>query len=304
MRWLEQARISGQIWIEQVEGIVPVVITAAHAGTRRIDGIALQGGGTRRSDPNNPPLGGCNRYLTDGDTRTREVAEGVLHHMECRSMRPYMILPLAARNDLDLNRTWEHNRDGYINGGAAQAARNRASSIYRGFYDQIQNFIDVIRGRFGTTEAQRALYIDIHGMGLDPGIDIELGTRSRTSADPGLVYTGAGVSTSLMETLDDEGFNLRSNAATTEQVGGCQLVQEFGLAGGGINAVQIELSQDVRGFNENAPDDRRRIASETGERIARAIEAFLIENNYPVQSDPVTPTGDDETYAALSLTPA
>ncbi len=281
----------------RVDGNVPLLITFAHAGTKRVQGIAQTGGGTARADPG---LADCGFNSSPSDARTRGVAEAILDRMEWRGMRPYMIVPYVSRRDVDLNRSWNHNQTGYRLGGVGRAAQGLARRIYRGFYDEMQAYVDEIERQFGAAEAQRAHCFDIHGIRLSSTIDIEMGTRGRTSADPDLVYDGGGALTLIQALLNQE-FQLRSSAATTEPFGGCEVLRRFGLGGGGLNAVQIELSALLRGSAGVTADDKRRLAAQTGERLAMAFEAFLQQNGYPVEAEPVASTEDDEIYAALAM---
>jgi N-formylglutamate amidohydrolase len=285
MRWLDD---NSDAWLEYAVGDVPLLLTFAHAGQRLVQGIE---GRNETEPPENTH-----------DTRTRDVAEAILLHMDWRGLRPYMIVPQVSRREVDLNRAWRTNQDAYSRFGVSVSAQNKAQEIHAGFYDQIQSFINDIRSRFIASASERALLIDIHGISLPDDIDIEIGTRDYTSADAAIVYTSTLDSTvTLMDALQTQGFAIRFDAATREKLNGVTVLEVNGRGSGGLHAVQLELSQPLRGSLAGSDNERREFARQTGVRLALALENFLLSNGYPILRNPPVATNDDDVYAAIML---
>lgn len=285
MGWLDE---NTNARLEYAVGHVPLLLTFAHAGQQLVEGIE---GSNQAQPPGNTH-----------DVRTREVAEAILLHMDWRGLRPYMIIPQVSRREVDLNRSWSENQVAYALFGVSASGQDKAKEIHDGFYNQIQSFINDIRSRFTASVSNRALLIDIHGIPLPDDIDIELGTRNYTSADAAIVYTSALDGTiTLLDALKSQGFAIRSDAATTEVIIGVEVLKVNGLRSGGLHAVQMELSQPLRGFSQGSNDERREFARQTGVRLALALENFLLSNKYPVLSPPAVASNDEDLYAALML---
>lgn len=291
MHWLDE---NIDTWLEYTVGDVPLLLTFAHAGQRLVEGIE---GRNETQPPNNTH-----------DARTREVAEAMLLNMDWYGLRPYMIIPQVSRREVDLNRSWGVNQEAYIKYHIADVAQNKAREIHDGFYEKIQSFINDMRSRFTTDVFQRALLIDIHGFpqsdddDIDDDIEIEIGTRNHTSADASIVYTSTIPDTiTLMDMLKQQGFVIRSDAATTEWLNGVEVLEVNGRKSGGLNAVQLELSQPLRGFSESSNEMKKEVARQTGTRLALALEHLLISNKYPTPLSPEIKANDDDIYAAIML---
>lgn len=283
MRWLDE---NSDTWLEYAVGDVPLLLTFAHAGQRLVEGIE---GRNRIQPPENTH-----------DARTREVAEAILLHMEWRGLRPYMIVPQVSRREVDLNRAWSENKNAYDRFGIPVSAQNKAQEIYDGFYNQIQSFINDIRSRFTSSVFERALLIDIHGIALPDDIDIEIGTRNYTSADAAIVYISTLTDTiTLMDALKNQGFAIRSDAAATEMLNGLEVLEVNGRRSAGLHAVQLELSQPLRGILEGSDDEKREVAHRTGMRLALVLENFLLSNEYSILHSSTVATNDDDIYAAI-----
>jgi N-formylglutamate amidohydrolase len=286
MRWLDD----GSQWLQFSPGDVPLVLTFAHAGSDFVDEID----GARRD----PGAGfGCAFNDSRVDTHTRVIAEAILAYMDWQGRRPYVVIPRVSRRDVDLNRSWAHNEAGYTLGGVSAAGVDLARTIHDEFFAKAQEYVDDIRGRF-TADADRALLIDIHGAGFAPPPDLEIGTRNRTSADAGLVFVGPPGGSSVMQSLIDAGFTIRSDAGTSEALTGCHVLANFGRAAGGVHAIQFELSPVARGTDRPA-GEQEAVARATGVRIARALGGFLLANAYPVIAPPTSATDDQEHYITL-----
>lgn len=285
MGWLDE---NTDARFEYAVGDVPLLLTFAHAGQQLIEGIE---GRNQTQPPENTH-----------DARTREIAEAILLHMDWRGLRPYMIIPQVSRREVDLNRAWSVNQDAYTRFGVSVSAQDKAKKIHDGFYDQIQSFINDIRSRFTASVSERALLIDIHGITMPDDIDIEIGTRNYSSADAAIVYTSALDGTiTLLDALKAQGFAIRSDATTTEVFNGVEVLEVNGLRSGGLNAVQMELSQPLRGSLQGSNDEKREFARQTGVRLALSLENFFLSNKYPVLRPPAVATNDNDIYATIML---
>jgi hypothetical protein len=276
----------------RVEGQVPLVVTFTHAGVESLAGVD----GNRADAPSDS--GGCGYNTSSNDARTREVAEALLEHLEWAGLRPYVIVPEVSRRDLDLNRSWGHNRAGYEGGGVGEDVVNAAAMIYDGFFDTVLSALSDAAARFPAGEAARLWLVDVHGVGLPPEIDIELGTRNHRSAGAEVVYAIASDGRSFQEALARHDFAMRPDAATDEKRGGCEVMRRIGLEGAGFHAVQVELSRVLRGSGVPAGDEVP-TARRTGARLGRAIGDFLKQNDYPVIAEPVGVMADEDCYIVL-----
>lgn len=291
MRWLKE---NAEKWFEYVVGDTPLLLTFSHAGRQLVTNIS----GVRAD----PKLNDCGFNNSLNDSRTREVAESILHYMDWHGLRPYMIVPQVSRRDVDLNRSWKHNQTGYTTGSVSQMAQNTAQIIYDGYYNQIQSCINDIRSRFSPSDSDRALLIDIHGVSLPDDIDIEIGTRQGKSADPAIAYTNTSDKITLIDALTTQGFILRADAATAkEPFGGCEVLRANGQTAGGLHALQLELSSRLRGSEEDSDEEMRVFARQTGVRLALAFENFLLTNKYSVLQQPLATTNNEDIFAAIML---
>ncbi len=288
MAWLNPVSIGDDPWLFSRTGQVPLVVTFAHAGRRRVSGITVAGGGTLREDGG---ASGCryNDSLTDENTDL--VAEALFEAMDWAGVRPYAVLPVVSRRDCDLNRSWDHNRLGYEAGGVDPVASELSQGIYDTFYAELARFIGMILTRF-TDMPMAPVLIDIHRTGLVNGVDLEIGTRRGASASASPVYGATDWSLSLHQSLSDEGFAVFPDPGGSENWSGCRILRTNGTGGLGADAVQLELDNSALSETEAPP---------IGRRIARALEAFLRMNNYPIIDESEAMSIDDELYATLFL---
>ncbi|MEM7137337.1 MAG: hypothetical protein AAF500_12195 [Myxococcota bacterium] len=281
--------MNGTTWLHTREGQVPLVVTAAHAGARRLAGIAQDDGGTLRDDPGNV---GCRYNDSLVDTRTDLVLEALFASLDWRGLRPYGVLPDVSRRDLDLNRRWDHNRIGYQNGGVSASTVSVAGAIYDAYYEALETFIADANGRFANLPGP-VVVVDVHGTGLPSGTTVALGTRNGASAGAARVYGDTNWALSLHRAIEDVGFAVSPVPGGSESpLGGCHVLRANGTTGLGADAIQLELDTSLRSASE---------AVRTGHRLANALRAFLRNNSYPAieEEHPMSP--DDEAYAALSL---
>ena len=295
MAWLQ---LQADGWLATVQGNTPLLLTFCHAGQRRIDGIEIDDSTTRRQ---NPGLADCG-YNTGRDTRTEVIAEAILAYLDWQGIVPYIIVGQVHRMDMDLNRSWQHNQIGYQNGGVSVADINNAQQIYDAYSNAILAYSADIRARWPAADTDRAFHFDIHGISLAAGVDIELGTLNGNAADTNLVYGSTGVTLSVMAALQNQGFSFAANAATNATLEGCEILSTYGRHRGGLNAVQIELDQAIRGIQSpslTAPE-RLAVTRETGRSIGMALEQLILSNGYPVERRQAQTSADDDAYIILS----
>jgi len=296
MSWL---RTINESWLDTVEGNAPLLLTFTHAGSKRIPGIKLADStGTKRQDPG--AIGCKFNAGSTHDTRTRELAESILEYLDWHcDITPYMVIPHVSRRDLDLNRSWEHNRKGYELGNVDQKVINIANKYYDDYYQAINTHIAAIQGRFDATVSARSFHFDFHGIGLDANIDIELGTLEGKAADKPLVYGGAGVELAVIDALKNQGFRFKNNSATNNALEGCEVLAQAGLENNGLQSVQLEFSQESRGSVGDTQDDKIKIARQTGRKVGIAFGELIKRNSYPVINPDAAPSDDDEHFVSL-----
>ena len=285
MAWLR--RLDTEM-LDVVDGVTPLILTAAHAGTEGIVGMTAV-----RTDPG---IGGTFNG-GPGDAYTGQMTEAAVEVLDWMGYRPFVVLPLVQRRHLDLNRAWpDHNRDALAAGGATTRDLARAEAVYNAYFTRLEAAAARIRGQFAVADSARALLIDVHG--IDMALEVEIGTRDGTTADAQIVYGDGTGPLTFLECLIRQGFTTNPSAGPVDEaIPGVEVLSRMGLRGrGGVHAIQLEFSRLIRGYGNPTPDT----AYTSGRRLGMAIGQLLRARGYPAGAPDQLLSQDDELYAALA----
>lgn len=195
-------------------GTLPIVISAPHGGTQTLPGIPVRQSGT-----------------TVTDTNTQQLAAALQSALAERSgRRPHAVVALVSRDYVDFNRAsyeaYEHSS---------------VSPIYQAYHAALAQAVQASRAQ----SPGGALLLDIHGQAADRTV-VFRGTRNGHTAS---LSTLCSPPSGFLYRLTDSGVLVSPavpDATENTSYDGGFIVGAYGIAGGGINAVQLEFGMAYR----------------------------------------------------------
>ncbi len=228
-------------------GSLPILLTAPHGGTIRIDGVPDRKTGARKRDAD-----------------TYEIAVGVADRLEKRlGARPYLVAARFHRASVDANRAPE---DAYED--------DRAKAAYDGYHAAIAGYVKEIDAKWPGV----GLLLDIHGQAEFDGI--HRGTKDGKTAARLVKRLGAGalvgeeglfgrlaasgyaVFPPVGKPLGEPGEDPRFNGGYTVRTYGSEHDE-------GIDAIQVEIGSRLR----RDATARRKLIDDLSEAVAGFHEA-------------------------------
>lgn len=222
-----------QTLVTAQRGTLPILISAPHGGTRRIEGVPDRNGkGVSRK------RGAKTNFSFALDRSTDTLALALAEALEkLTGERPYLVVAHFSRRQIDANRSVEE-------GVESPAAR----AVYEQYHEALRDYRSEILAKFGG-----GILIDLHGHGGDPE------TLYRGTADGQTVrnlretfgleaLVGAE---GLFGPLEASGIKVVPSGASTDRenpaLNGGFIVRTYGsFAGGSFDAVQMELGSALR----------------------------------------------------------
>ena len=234
-------------------GGLPVLISAPHGGTLKIEGVEPRTG----EGMNKGPSG----FFAGRDGGTEELAQAVIEAIEERmGKRPYSVISSTHRKYLDPNRPAEI---AFEDPDAAPA--------YERYHDSCKTFCNEILEQY-----QAGLLLDIHGQGTSAET-VYRGTgngKTVTRLRQRFGESAHSGEKSLFGFLADAQWKVFPNPHDgKEQSGftGGYIVQSHGShQPSGIDAVQLEF-----GFDYRRPASRKKTAQALAEAVERYLKEYL-----------------------------
>lgn len=252
-----------QTLVTAQRGTLPILISAPHGGTRRIEGVPDRNGkGVSRK------RGAKTNFSFALDRHTDTLALALADALEkLTGKRPYLVVAHFSRRQLDANRSVEE-------GVESPAAR----AVYEQYHTALRDYRSEILATFGG-----GILIDLHGHGGDPE------TLYRGTADGQTVRNLREMfgmealvgPQGLMGSLEAAGIKVVPPAASPDRenpaLNGGFIVRTYGsFAGGSFDAVQMELGLALR-----APDRLPQLA----DQLAAALWSYHRRYLTPQEDD-------------------
>lgn len=244
-------------------GELPIILSAPHGGTERIPGLADRVRPEGAAAAEHAKWGGFHGGAGDGGTL--ELAQAVAARVKSRLGRaPYVVLALAQRRHVDLNRPAHLAYDPPGSGGPKE--------IYDAYHRALAAF-----GRDVTETFGRGLLLDIHGQGEARGT-VFRGTVDGRAVGHLLHKDGHAALSgpdSIFGGLAAKGYDVHppigSTAREDRRYSGGYITATYGSAGGGtLDAIQIEFGTDLR-----AKERRPQTADDLADAIIRFHGRYL-----------------------------
>lgn len=211
--------------ITMQSGDIPIILSAPHGGTRRIEGVTARKGDAVK------------QFVTVTDTNTHRLAQALAKSLEKRWGKPYVVIAQFSRQYLDANRPIT---DAFES--------EKAKPTYDAYHTALEEAVNKTRERWG-----RGLLLDIHGQAAKKDT-IYRGTSNGKSCSlllerlgPDGLMGDAG----LLGILHAKGYEIVPKPGSTDKedsrYNGGHIVRTYGASGGtGIDALQLELGGDFR----------------------------------------------------------
>lgn len=265
-------------WQTTTLGNIPILLTFTHAGNKRIESITTKNNDSLRKDPGKAITDEHGAFYQCRDARTEIIADAMLNYFAQHKLTPYIVIPHTSRMDLDLNRNWTHNHQGLIKGKVDQSDIAQIKQIHDDYFDVIQYCHQHILDKY---QAHQGFHFDFHGTALPQGVDLELGTLSGKAADNNQIYVDNQDKPTVKQALLQQDFNFAP--INNEALEGAYVLEACGRHKNGINAIQVEIAQYLRGVTPNnikpsaqlSSQQRNSQATITGKRLATAIMQLI-----------------------------
>lgn len=294
-----------------LEGDVPIVISAPHAGfTEFADGSSTNTNppganrfGNRQQDPTNPRLPGAwfnvGRFNTSSDTNTRHIAFGIIRQLIELGVRPYAVINRVLRSRVDLARPWELQHLWSNNGNSLTPAQVEAQDLdFRKDYHA--RYHDILSSFVQRMHPQGGWLFDIHGMGAVN--QVSLSTTAGWMARSDWVYLDGA--TSFFTNLQRQGLNPIAVSQRPDAVDGAAVNFIPGLlhgasdpftipnnptpskldpvvpARGRVHGVHVEIEGVQRVPTSGTREEQIEAMEQLGARVADAIYGFLDAHNF------------------------
>lgn len=257
------AQTDASRYVVAARGELPVILSAPHGGNARIAGVADRVRPEGAAAVEHAKWGGFHGGA--GDVGTLELAQAVAARVKNRLGRaPYVVLALAQRRHVDLNRPANLAYDPPGAGGPKE--------VYDSYHRALSAF-----GRDVTKAFGRGLLLDIHGQGEARGT-VFRGTVDGRAVGHLLHKDGHAALSgpdSIFGVLAAKGYNVHppigSTAREDRRYSGGFITATYGSAGGGtLDAIQIEFGTDLR-----AKERRPQTADDLAEAIVRFHDKYL-----------------------------
>jgi len=245
--------------IDVRRGTIPIIISAPHGGMEDVPGV--------------PPRvnTGAYRFVTGGDTNTRELAQKFVADLERRlGGKPYYVMARFKRRYLDVNRKPD---DSYES--------PRAAFYYQAYHETLAEYVREVQTKFGG-----GLLIDVHGQATYKD-DILVGTVGGKSMERMRLRLGDGVLVGregIVGLLQSSGFRVQPAIDATDfnvpRYNGGEITQAYGSdKPEGIDTVQFEF-----GSNYRMPERLDEVAKMAGESVEKFYRANVVKK--PVPANP------------------
>jgi N-formylglutamate amidohydrolase len=225
-------------------GEIPIILSAPHGGTRKVDGVSVRKGASAK------------QFVTVTDTNSHRLTAALAKSLERKWGKPYVVIAQFSRQYLDANRPAS---DAYES--------ENAKPIYDAYHSALKEATTKIRERFG-----RGLLLDIHGQAAKKDTIFRGTSNGKTCSllterlGPGALMKDVG----LLGILHAKGYEIFPAPGSDEKedarYNGGHIVRTYGSSGGtGIDALQLELGGDFR---------KESRIEKTAEDLAEAINRF------------------------------
>jgi N-formylglutamate amidohydrolase len=242
--------------IDVRRGTIPIIISAPHGGMEDVPGV--------------PPRVNKDayRFVTGGDTNTRELAQKFVADLERRlGGKPYYVMARFKRRYLDVNRK---PADSYES--------PRAAFYYQAYHETLAEYVREVQAKFGG-----GLLIDIHGQASYKD-DILVGTVGGKSMERIRLRLGDGVLVGregIVGLLKASGFNVQPAVDAVDfnvpRYNGGEITQAYGSdKPEGIDAVQFEF-----GSNYRTPERLDEVAKMAGNAVEKFYRATVAKKPAP-----------------------
>lgn len=253
-------------------GDLPIILTSPHGGSDSIPGVAVRQGK------------GVNMFKSMSDAFTIQLTEKIADALEVRTgKRPYVVIARFHRKYLDANR---RPRDAYES--------PEAEAVYNEYHKAIADARSQVINRWG-----RGVLFDIHGQ-AEESKTIYRGTQNgKTTTHLNSRFGSEALigETSMFGLLSKQGLQVIPSVGSTESEhpsfnGGYTVITHGSSSGGTVDAIQLELGQELRALAGNV---------ETANKVANAIQEFsskyLPQEEQPRQTEPATEKNSSGTIA-------
>lgn len=225
-------------------GDIPIILSAPHGGTRRIEGVAVRKGE------------GAKQFVTVTDTNSHRLTAALAKSLERRWGKPYVVIAQFSRQYLDANRPSSDAYESEI-----------AKPTYDAYHAALKDAVTKTRERWG-----RGILFDIHGQAAKRDTIFRGTANGKTCSllterlGPGVLMKDIG----LLGILHAKGYDIfpapGSDEKEDSRYSGGHIVRTYGSSGStGIDAVQLELGGDFRKESQ---------IEKTADDLAEAITKF------------------------------
>lgn len=225
-------------------GDIPIILSAPHGGTRRIEGVTVRKGDAVK------------QFVTVTDTNSHRLTAALAKSLEKKWGKPYVVIAQFSRQYLDANRPAS---DAYES--------DKAKPLYDAYHAALKEATTKTRERWG-----RGLLLDIHGQAAKKDT-IFRGTANGKTCSLLIERLGEGAlmkESGLLGLLHAKGYEVfpapESKEKEDARYNGGHIVRTYGAAGAtGIDAVQLEMGGEFR---------KPASIEKTADDIAEAITTF------------------------------
>lgn len=238
--------------VEVETGDLPILLTAPHGGTQKVDGAPARTGENQADR-----IGAKKGFSIAFDANTDKLAHAVSDVLyKSTGHRPYLVVARFSRKYIDANRPAEQAYE-----------TDAAKATYDAYHGAIQTAKDAIVKKWGV-----GLLLDLHGQGSSRE-KVFRGTANLATVNHLVGTWGRDALTGkdgLLGILEKQGWKLSPTNADTNgkenpALNGGWTVRHYGsLASGTFDAVQLELGASYRREN----------LQKSAENLALAIEEF------------------------------
>jgi hypothetical protein len=293
-----------------LEGDVPVVISAPHAGyTEFADGSSTNTHpaganrfGNRQEDLTNPRLPGASfnvgTFETGSDKNSRHIALGIVRRLSELGVRPYAVINRVLRSRVDLARPWElqHLWSNDKNPLTPAQVEAQAPEFRRDYHSR---YHDMLAAFVQRVHPQGGWLFDIHGR--DVVNQVVLSTTAGWMARSDWVYLDGA--TSFFDNLQTGGLNPVAHSQRPDGVDSKAVNFIPGLlhgatdpytipnptpsrldpvvpAQGRAHGVHVEIEGVQRVPTSGTREEQIETMERLGARVADAIYGFLEAHNF------------------------
>jgi hypothetical protein len=299
---------NGEVVFDYLQGAIPLIISAPHAGWRTYEPTGASVFGSRKQDasPPQPPtnlnkalsLGGFNDV--GGDYGTRYIAFGIVRYLVQNGFRPHAIFNRVVRYHADVNRPWGQQHHWELESGSSPLITNPDGMDPDYYDDYYAAYHEILRSMVREVSPSRGWLFDIHGEG--GGVpQVRFATHRGVTARSDAIYEGTHSLISLVQVagLTPEPNNVNDEATgysfTNGFLYGATPPSKLGVSAalplipshGRVHGVQVEISSMYRnppgttGFNymNNITYQHISWLEDIGSKLGQALAGFLLARN-------------------------